>query len=239
MCALRAKNLYKELVSEGWRPGANIRNTQTFASLCEASATDLEGNAIEESMEVRMKEGRMFRHGEIHLGDDADGYRLRDLYENLVVDRHGEPVGSAFIDRYLQPGQSGSLMEAGAIGAVDSTAFAGVTGQLLVTEMLKPYENEEYMVRKMIPTYPSRLKQERIIGLAPPKDPNNDGLLVEEGQEFTNIGFAEQYIQTPLVRKYGKIIGLTKEAIFFDRTGDITKIAADLGDMLAFNEERE
>jgi len=224
----RAKNLARELRSEGWKPGVDVRNTRTFEHLSEACGCDPEGHAIEGA------------NAELHLGSDADGYRIRDLYENLVVDRSGEPVGRSFVNEYMDPNHPRNLYESGgAIGAVDSSAFAGVVGQLLVTQVLQPYQKEEYMFRRMIPTYPSPLEQEKWIGLADPKDPNDDMLLVQEGEQFRMFGFGEQYVQTPITRKRGGIIGLTKEAIFFDRTGQITEKASQVGDLLAFQEEKE
>lgn len=223
-----ARNLAAELRSEGWRPGMDIRQTRTFEYLSEACGCDTEGHAI--------RGGKR----ELHLGDDADGYSIRDLYENLVVNRSdGQPVGRAFINEYFDPNHPRSLYESGAISAVDSTAFTGVTGQLLVTQVLEPYQKEEYMVRKMIPTYASPLERERWIGIADPKDPTKDLLLTPEAEQFKMFGFGEQYVETPITRKWGGIIGLTKEAIFFDRTGQLTEKAREIGDLLAFAEEKE
>jgi hypothetical protein len=78
--------------------------------------------------------------------------------------------------------------------------------QLLVTKILEPYENEEYIVRKMIPTYNSPLKSERWIGTAPPKDPRDADLIVDEGEPFRFSGFGEQYVETPITVKRGQPI---------------------------------
>ena len=227
--ARRAAKLAAMLRSEGWRSGQDIRETRTFGHISEACGCDIEGHAIGKT-----------KH-ELHLGDDADGYTIRDLYENLVVTRStGEPVGSSFVDHYMNPRHPMTIMEAGgAIDAVDSSAFAGITGQLLVTQVLEPYEKEEYMVRKLIPTYNSPLEQEKWIGIAEPMDPGRNMLRVQEGEPFKMFGFGEQYVQTPMTHKEGGIIGLTKEAIFFDRTNQITDKASEIGDLLAFSEEQE
>ena len=227
--ARKAKKLAAELLSEGWRPGMDIHQTRTFEYISEACGCDTEGHAVEGAKR------------ELHLGDDANGYTVRDLYENLCFTRStGEPVGSSYVNEFMDPRHAKPMLEAGgAIDAVDSSMFAGVMGQLLVTQVLEPYQKEEYMVRKMIPTYNSPLEQERWIGLADPKDPNDDMLLVQEGDQFKHFGFGEQYVQTPITKKRGGIIGLTKEAIFFDRTGQMTDKAAEIGDLLAYNEEKE
>lgn len=226
--AKRARKLAAELRSEGWRPGNDIRQTQTWECLCEATGCDDDGHPIEGAT------------ADLHLGDDPDGYTIRDLFENLVVDMSGEPVGRAFVNEYFDPRHQRMLLESGgAMSAVDSSAFMGVTGQLLVTQILEPYQKEEYMVRKAIPTYNSPLEQEKWIGLAAPKDPGKNMLLVQEQEPFRRFGFGEQYVQTPITRKEGGIIALTKEAIFFDRTGQIVQQATEIGDLLAFREEQE
>lgn len=228
MCARKAKKLLQELRLEGWKPGMDITQTRTFECLSEACGCDTEGHAIEGAKR------------ELHLGDDADGYNIRDLYENLVVDRNGDPVGSTFVNDHMDPRHPRSLMEAGgAISAVDSTAFAGVTGQLMVTEVLKPFDREEFVARKLVPTYSSPLEQEKWIGLGTPVDPGKNMLRVAEGQPFNMFGFGEEYVQTPITRKEGGIIGLTKEAVFFDRTGQITDRAKDIGYLMALSEEKE
>ena len=226
--ARSAKKLAAMLRTEGWRPGMNLRATRTFEHISEACGCDLDGRSIEGAKR------------ELHLGDDADGYNIRDLFENLVVDSHGEPVGGTFVNDYFDPRHPQALLEAGgAMSAVSTTAFTGITGQLLVTEVLKPYEKEEYIIRRLIPTYNTPLEQERIIGIAPPQDPGKKITLAAEQDPLKYVGFGENYIQTPMTRKEQLGIALTKEAIFFDRTGQITQQAADVGDMLAFSEEQE
>jgi hypothetical protein len=227
--ARKASKLAAMLRSEGWKPGKDIKETRTFEHVSEACGCDLMGHSIAGA-----------KH-ELHIGDDADGYTIRDLYANLVVSKaDGQPVGTTFIQEYMDPRNQRSLWEAGgAIDAVDSSAFMGITGQLMVTEVLKPYEKEEYIVRKLIPTYPSPLEQERWIGIAPPSDPGKNILRVAEKEPFRTAGLHEQYVQSPITRKEGLIIGLTKEAIFFDRTGDLVNQAAEVGDLIAFSEEQE
>ena len=33
------------------------------------------------------------------------------------------------------------------------------------------------------------------------------------------MGFGEEYVETPMTTKHGEIIAVTREAVFFDRTG--------------------
>jgi hypothetical protein len=229
MCARKAKKLIAELRSEGWKPGMDVRKTQTFEALSEACGCDTEGHAIEGAKR------------ELHLGDDANGYNIRDLYENLVVTRSsGEPVGSTFVNDYMDPRHPRSIFEAGgSIAAVDSSAFADITGQLMVIEVLKPFQKEEYVASRMVPVYNSPFEQEKWIGLGNVADPGKNILRTAEGEPFKMLGFGQEAVHTPLTRKEGAIIGLTKEAVFFDRTGQITERAQQVGDLMALSQEKE
>ncbi len=223
-----ARQIYKDIRAAGWKPGQALLENEGFEVLSEACGCDTDGRTIEGATR------------DIHLGDDADGYRIRDLAENLIVNKSdGEPVGRRFIQDYFDPQRKQHLLESGAWAAVDSSMFMGVTGQLMVTQILQPFQKEEYKIRKLIPTYNSNLEQEKWIGLAEPADPNKNLLRVQEQEPYKRFGFGEVYVQTPITRKEGAIIGLTKEAIFFDRTGQITQRASQVGDMLAFSEEKE
>lgn len=44
---------------------------------------------------------------------------------------------------------------------------------------------------------------------------------------YPNIGFSEDYIETPSTSKHGLIVPVTREAVFFDRTNLILSRAAN------------
>jgi hypothetical protein len=50
---------------------------------------------------------------------------------------------------------------------------------------------------------------------------------------FPETGFGEDYQETPATTKRGEIISLTKETIFFDRTGLVLKRAGEIGERQA------
>lgn len=226
--ARSAKNLAKMLESEGWRPGMDVRQTTTFAHISEACGCDTYGHAIEGAKP------------QLSIGDGPDDYQIRDLFENLVVSRDGESVGSSFVNQYFDPRHPTALLETGgAMGAVNLSAFRDVTGQLLITKVLEPFQKEDYIASRMISTYPSPLEQERWPGTTTPADPGDDITLAKEGQPLNYIGFTEEYVETPLTRKRQLGIGLTKEAIFFNRTGQLTDRASGVGDLLALQKEKE
>jgi hypothetical protein len=165
-------------------------------------------------------------------GVQASEFSLRDLAEELIT-VGGEPIGYRGVNDLFDPA---GLTEA--TSAVDSTAFAGITGQLVVSAVLASYQAEEYVASRLIPNRPTRFSGEKIPGITMPSDPGNDPLIVREGQEYPTFGFSEEYVQTPDTIKRGEIIKVTKEAIFFDRTGLVLDRAARVGEVIGLNKEK-
>ncbi len=121
---------------------------------------------------------------------------------------------------------------------MDTTAFVGVTGQILINKLLAAYTQEEFVVSKLVPNVPTRLNGERIPGIALPRDPGEDVTKIKEGEPFRNVGFSEEYIETPATDKHGVIIPVTKEAVFFDRTGLVLERAKTVGELLGLQKEK-
>lgn len=224
----KARNLLHELRSEGWRPGRGIdvTSTRTFECLSEACGADSEGKAIRGAT------------SELRLGDGAGDYSIRDLAENLIVNRcDGEAVGSDFVNTYLNPRNQRRLSEA--MDAIDSSAFMDITGQLLITKIMERLKPEANIIRSLVPTYTSRFESEKWPGMGEIKEPGDDMFLTPEGEEFKTFGFGSNYVQSPLTKKRGGIVALTKETLFFDLTGKVVEAAKMIGDKLQLNEEKE
>jgi hypothetical protein len=177
--------------------------------------------------------GRTGQPGGILSGE----FSVRDLAENLIVNRSdGQPVGRGFIQEYFDPNDPEPLQEA--MSAVDTTAFVGVQGQILVNALLQMYEQEEFVLSRAVPPTPTTLNGERIPGIARPGDPGEDMSLVREGEDFKALGFGEEYVQTPATDKHGFIIPITREAVFFDRTGMVLDRARLAGEVLGLSKEK-
>ncbi len=157
-----------------------------------------------------------------------DDFSLRDLAESLVPDGHHWV-------RMLDPRNSGSvgLLEAGE--GVDVTAFLNVAGQLIYSKILEAYTQEAFVVSKLVDAIPTRLDGEKIPGIGPIGDAATE---VHPGMPYPNVGFGEDYIETPSTTKHGLIVPVTKEAIFFDRTNLVLSRAAEVGEMLGLNKEK-
>lgn len=144
--------------------------------------------------------------------------------------------GRAWADRF-NPGTTGyisqDIMEAGE--GVDVTAFAHITGQIFFNKILDGWENAQRIGDKLFTNFPTKLDGERMpwIGHA-----ISEGEEIHPGMPYTETSFGERYVDTPRTKKMGQILSLTKEAIFFDHTGQMLKGSTELGERLAYNKER-
>ncbi|MBI3837673.1 MAG: hypothetical protein HY288_07040 [Planctomycetia bacterium] len=158
----------------------------------------------------------------------AEDFSIRDLAEGLVPDGH-EWV------RTMDPRSGGSvnLLEAG--DGVDVTAFLNITSQFIYTKIMEAYTQEAFVVSKLVDTVPTRLDGEKIPGIAR-LEAQADG--IAPGMPYPNLGFGEDYIETPSTTKRGFIVPVTKEAIFFDRTHLVLSRASEVGELLGLNKEK-
>lgn len=122
-----------------------------------------------------------------------------------------------------------------AAGATSTAAFSNISGQIVYSAIMDKYESEEYVFTKLIPVVPTKLNGEKIAGITRIGD---EALQVEEGGEFPLVGVSETYIHTPTTVKRGLRVALTKEAIFFDRTGVLLDRAGEGGEFLGLNKEK-
>jgi hypothetical protein len=164
--------------------------------------------------------------GEIGHMKTSD-FSIRELAEGLVESGR-EWVAS------MNPAHAGtSVMESQA--AVDTTAFSNITGQLLINEIMAAYESPAFAISAMFRTMSSRLSGERIPGIGSLGDKSES---VDELMPFPHVGLGEDYIDTPATTKRGLIVPITKEAIFFDRTGLILERGREVGESLGINKEK-
>lgn len=128
------------------------------------------------------------------------------------------------------------VLEAGSSDAVDVTAFSNITGQIVYNRLLEFYEAPMFIGSRLVPSTPTTLDGEKIAGIGKIGD---DGEVVREGMPIPSVGLQEDFIQTPSTDKKALIIPVTKEAIFFDRTAQIMKVAGSVGEALAWRKEKD
>lgn len=168
-----------------------------------------------------------------HLGDALregqlapEDFSLREIAEAFV--------GPEWV-RSMDPRRGSLVMEVG--DGVDSTAFSNITGQIIYSKILQAYQNEAFVLSGLVQTIPTRLDGEKIPGITNIKE--SDAVkTVGEGMPYASAGFGEDYIETPSTTKRGFIVPVTKEAIFFDRTGQVLQRASQVGEALGLNKEK-
>ena len=159
-----------------------------------------------------------------------DQFRLRPLFEALV------PNGWEFMQEWHTGGFSTGTAELLESGAVKSSQFSSITGQIIYSQTLQFYQDEEFVFTKEVDTIPSQfLGMEKVAGIGRLGD---EAEVVGEGQPFPYAGPVEDYIELPAARKRGEIVALTWEAVFADRTGDLLKRAGEVGYFLGLNKEK-
>jgi hypothetical protein len=122
-----------------------------------------------------------------------------------------------------------------AVAPVNLSAFTNITGQLVYQGVYEAYSAPEFVAEQLVTTESSREDNTRIPGLA---EINEDALEVEEGGEYPDVKFSEDWIDVPQSKKRGLKIGITREMVFFDRTGMVLEMARTVGETLGLNKER-
>lgn len=156
-------------------------------------------------------------------------FRIRELAEALI------PDGCEFV-RMLDPRNPVSprvLKETA--DAVDSSAFVNISGQIVFSAILEAYNNPKFIGGELVTTVPTEFNGEKIPGIAALGD---KGAAVDEGEPYPHVGTSANYIETPTTTKYGLIVPITKEALFFDRTNVLLDRCRYVGESLGIRKEK-
>lgn len=191
---------------------------QQLRRLFEAAQRD--GNT--DKFHADLSEG--LRTKQLKMGD----FSLRALFENFVPDGR-ELVG--MYDPRMQA--SAELRETASV--VASSQFAKISGQLLYNAVMEAYQQEAFVFTGLIPTTSTQFNGERIPGIGGIGD---EALVVDENQPYPKAGVSQTYIDTPTTTKRGLIVEVSKEAIFFDRTGVLEDRCRRVGEALGLNKEK-
>jgi len=159
-----------------------------------------------------------------------DDFRIRPLFEALV------PDGREMLQEWATGGfasQTARLLEA---GAVVSSQFSNITGQIVYQKTLDGYQSEEFVFSKEVDEFQSNvIGMEKIAGIGGIGD---EAEVVFESQPYPLVGPVEDYIEVPEARKRGHICPLTWEAVFSDKTAQLLKRAGEVGHFLGLNKEK-
>jgi hypothetical protein len=162
--------------------------------------------------------------GEIKLEDIS----LRDVAEATL--------GAEGIRKLANANNESSFVSVQeSVAPVNLSAFTNITGQMVYQGVYQAYSAPEFIGEQLVTTETSREDNTRIPGLA---EINEDAIEVEEGGEYPDVKFGEDWIDVPQSKKRGLKIGITREMVFFDRTGQVMDMSRSVGETLGLNKER-
>lgn len=168
------------------------------------------------------------RAGEI---DTLRECSIRACFEQFV--EGGRELVETFRPGYHASGRGINLLEAG--DAITTTAFSNITGQIVYSEVLDIFDAPDFLASRVASTVPTQFSGEKIPGVSELGDVTEK---IGEGQPYPRAGVSEQFIETPETDKHGVIVPVTKEAIFFDRTGVLIERANKVSESLAIRKEK-
>lgn len=146
-------------------------------------------------------------------------------------------MGEGWAEHLERYNRTGRVLESAE--AVDPSAFAAITGQLLVNEIREKYRLASMVADSLCSTIPvtnGNLGPQRVPYLS---DVTNDSDIVEPGMPYPATSFKGQYIEHPAIVKKGRICSVTAEAIYSDLTSQIIDSARSVGTRVALGREED
>lgn len=169
-----------------------------------------------------------------------EGARLNPMEYSLA--RIGEAIfGIEKFRQVFDPESGGdiqSLLEAGP--AIDPTTFVNintfnlVVAGLVNARIMEQFENPALIGDELCETIPTNMNGQKFIGVTKIGD---KGLTRNPGQPHTRAGFGEQWVKTPETSEKALCVEVSKEAVFFDLTGQVLDTASQVGEELAYRRE--
>ncbi len=160
----------------------------------------------------------------------VEEFSVRNLFQELV------PNGRELMESWhgsVNGGYAIQVLEAA--GAVDTSVFANISGQLLGAQVLEEWNSPELIWRDLVTIRSTRFNGEKIIGISPASDEIDT---VEQGGLYGAVGLSEKYVETPQLVKKGATIALTREAVLHDNTNSIMQRAQSIAEAMALNIEK-
>ena len=149
-----------------------------------------------------------------------------DAWRRYRIAGHRESAANGFVRTLLE-----------AEGAVSTSAFLNITGQIVYSWVMEPLPDEDaYPFSETIPeTGPvMTLQQEKAPGLTQLGDVAQ---VRYEGDPYALAGFGEDWIFRPQINDRGFVVPLTWEAVFEDKTGLLQTRAQDGAKSMRINKE--
>ena len=201
--------------------------------LCDANGNDhrdLAGNRI---LKERALRPESFSLSELAEGIVGPSWRSLFAPDSQALNRY--TTARALLDT----GDPRNLLENTGVG-IDPTAFlnintfTSVVGGLVEVKILEAFSNPSLIADKLMPAEPTKLNGQKIIGIARIGDKAKER---KPGEPHPRAQFGEKWVQTPETAEFALAVEVSKEAVFYDLSGQVLQSAAAVGDEIAYRKE--
>ena len=185
---------------------------------------------------ARVKEKNEHKFWEsFHKGLESGDFKpehvsLRETFEHFVED--GREIINSWNPRKVGGFQSGIHLHE---SNINTATFSNITGQIIYSTFLQAFNSPALIGSSLCRTVSTSFSGEKIAGISMLSD---DVDSIQEGSPYPRAGVNEDYVETPQTTKRGIMVEVTKEAIFFDRTGQLLDRASKVAETLAMNKEK-
>lgn len=180
----------------------------------------------------------------------AEDFSFKELMESIVG-----PGTSNFLadDRTLMEWKASNfavterfandpraLLEAPGVGVspsafADINAWTAINSGLIERRILEAFENPMFIGDMICPDEQTRIAEgQKVIGASRigPK-----ALIRNPGEPHPRAGLGERWVQLPRTQEWALAIDITREAAFFDLTGQVLQHAGNVGEWIAYQKE--
>ena len=156
-------------------------------------------------------------------------FSWRDMFEYFVP--HGHEIVTSWNPRH----GGGGIMLHEAGDAVTTSDFSNITGQIVYSQVLEEFNNPAFLWPRLVNNDQTPFDGEKIPGVTGIGD---QAEIIGEADPFPLAGVSEKFVETPVTEKRGTIVPVTKEAMFFDRTGVMMDRIKNTSHWLGQNKEK-
>jgi hypothetical protein len=198
-------------------PGTRLFDSGDIARMCELKGGQAAVSHLSEALEKKH-----LRPEDFSIRELAESF-LGAEWVNSLAPKRGRHVPVA-------------LLEAAGPFGVRYSDFSNITGQIVFSKFLEGYTDQEFVFSNAVEKVPTDIQDmEKIPGIT---NVGDESEIVPEGDPYPYAGVSEDYIEVAAKRKRGVIVGVTREAIFGDKTGMILQRARKLGFYQGLNLEK-
>jgi len=117
--------------------------------------------------------------------------------------------------------------------AISSDMFPQITSEIINKKLIDAYNRVKVIGDMLTTTVSSNMEIETVAGFDASENPEE----VPQGHEYEDSNITEKYVTIPHT-KYGRLISITEEMIYFDKSGQILTRAQGIGEKAAQYKEK-